>query len=152
MATGAAEKQLGTPVVMESSGATLTNGSFASCADATFATAEVDGSAFALFEFDPVATYSAAPTAGAVINVYEQAFDAAGQQSLVPSATYRHKYIGHFVIAPSDDANPPPAIECPINFWGGDYSLEWVDGGAGTASVTATWTLTVTPFKYGPQA
>ena len=147
-----AEKVLGTEYVMESSGASLSDGDFAACADATFETAEVGGYPMAIFEFDTAAGgFSAAPTAGAVINIYERAFNSDGSQGPVPDATYKHKFVGSFSVDPAD-AQQYFRGEWPIPFHGADYYVEWLDGGSGTASVDAAWVLRVTPFTYAPGA
>lgn len=152
MATGDAIKSYGAEVVMESSGATLSDGDMPVCADATFDTAAVGGRTMATFEFDTAAGgFSTAPTAGATINIYEQKFNSDGNQAPTPDANYKSDYIGSFIINPTDEQQFP-SRDCPIGYYGGDYVLEWLDGGNGTATVTSGWVLRVKPWTFGPSA
>ena len=149
---GNAIKIYGTEVTMESNGAQLSDGDMPVCADATFDTAAVAGNPSATFEFDTAAGgFSVAPTAGAAIHIYEQKFNSDGSQSPVPDATYKYDYIGSFSVDVAD-VQQYLSVDCPIHFYGGDYVLEWLDGGAGTATVTTAWILRVKPFTYGPSA
>ena len=142
----------GTEVVMETAGPALTNGSFHTCNDATFATAEVEGLSFARFEFDNAGSFfSAAPTAGAVINVYDKPFNSDANQAPQIDATYKKNFIGSFEVDVAD-AQQYLMFEGPINYYGGDFVVEWVDGGAGTAQLELNWILRVIPFGFGPSS
>jgi len=133
---------------MESSGAQLTNGSFATCADVTFGTAQVAGYPLAIFELD-IAGFSTAPTAGAFVSLYERKLNSDGNAAPVPDATYKYDPIGTFPVDVADEAQYLSLV-APINYFGGTYYLEWKDGGAGSASIDSTWVLRVTPFTYYP--
>ena len=143
-------KILGTEVVMETNGAQLNNDAFATCADATFDTAAVEGLPFAQFEFDCAAGgFSAAPTDGAIINIYEMPFNSNGSQGPQIDATYKKNLVGHF--SPDvADTQQFFITEGPINYYGGEYVLEWIDGGAGSASIDSAWIFRVIPFGIGP--
>ena len=142
----------GTEVVMESSGDAISNGNFFTCNEQDFLTAQVEGLPFAEFEFDNAGSFfTAAPTAGAVLNIYEMPFNSNGVQGPQIDATYRKNFIDAFHPDVAD-AQQYLMAEGPINFYGGDFVLEWVDGGAGTAGIEATWILRVKPFGFGPSA
>jgi hypothetical protein len=146
---GQAIKVYGTEVTMESAGATLNDGDMPVCADVAFEVANVAGNPMATFEFDTAAGgFSVAPTAGAIINIYEQKFNSDGNQAPVPDATYKADFIGSFFVDVAD-VQQYLVADCPICFYGGDYVLEWLDGGAGTATVTTGWILRVKPWTYG---
>lgn len=142
-------KVLGTEVVMESSGDAISNGGFFTCNENDFLTANVEGLPFAQFEWENAGSFfTAAPTAGAIINVYEMPFDSNGNQGPQIDSTYKKNYVGCF--HPDEaDAQQYLSFEGPINFYGGDYVLEWIDGGAGTAGIEATWILRVIPYGIG---
>jgi hypothetical protein len=143
-----AEKVFGTEVVMESAGSSISDGGFAACADADFLTAQVGGYPLGRFELD-IPGFSTAPTAGAVVNLYERKFNSDGNAAPTPDATYKNDYIGTFVVDVADAAQYL-SIDAPINYYGADYYLEWIDGGAGSASTDANWVLRVTPWTLAP--
>lgn len=142
-----------TEYILAASGSTsaVSNGSVVLCAQDNLLVADVDGAEFAIFEFDAGGTFSAAPTAGAVVNVYERRFNSDGNQQPVVDANHKHNYIGQFLIDPADDAQYYVAV-FPINFYGGDYYVEWKDGGAGTAQLSAGWELRAHPISAGLNA
>lgn len=155
MAANDAIRTLGTPVTLMSSGLSLADTDFEECTTADLTAANIAGYPLAIFELDLVAGFGTDPTAGAVINLYEQKFMTGGtNQAPAPSSSSAFDYVGSFI---PDDA-PATAgtrqylrIEgVPINFHGATYWIEWLDGGAGTATIAATWSLTVTPYTYTP--
>lgn len=148
----AVQKVLGTEVIMETAGASLADGAFAECADATFGTAQINGYPMATFEFDTAAGgFSVAPTAGAIINLYERKRNSDGNLAPVVDASYKGDYIGTFLVDPAD-AQQFLSLDAPIHYYGGTYYVEWLDGGAGTASIDANWVLRVTPWTLQPSA
>lgn len=149
---GESKKFLGAEFVMESSGASLSDGSFATCADVTFIEADVDGFPMATFEFDLAAGgFSAAPTLGARILLYEQRFNSDGNQGPTVDANFRHHLIGEFRVDLAD-TQQYMSIDAPIHFFGADFAVEWLDGGSGTASIDSGWILRHTIWTYQPVA
>lgn len=142
-----------TEYVLAAAGSTsaISNGSIVQCSQDNLLVADVDGAEFAIFEFDTGGTFSAAPTAGAVINVYERRFNSDGNQGPVVDANHKHHFIGSFNVDPADVAQYFVDV-FPINFYGGDYYAEWKDGGAGTAQVSAGWELRAWPIATGLNA
>ena len=138
----------GTTLNLETSGASLSDGSFHECNDDTRAAADNAGYPLGIFEFTTAAGgFSAAPTAGALINLYEQKTDVTNDAPDV-DASHKHDYIGSFPIDPADVQQYHYLI-APIFREGGKYWVEWVDGGSGTASLDSGWTLDLTPAAYG---
>lgn len=134
----------GSVFVMESSGSQISDGGFFNCSEVNFLQADVAEFPFAIFMFDCAAGgFSVAPTAGAVINIYEQPFNADANQAPLPDATHKHGYIGSFPVDVADVQQRLITRPLLINLYGADYSLEWLDGGAGTASIDTGWTLDV---------
>ena len=142
---------LGTELILEATGAS------ASISDAAFRECDSDdrqpgddaGYPLGLFEFSTDAGgFSAAPTAGAIINLYEQKINSDGNDAPDVDADYPQDYLGSFIINIADEAQHL-SILAPIHRFGGKYWVQWVDGGAGTASVDAGWELRLTPATYG---
>ena len=140
----------GTTLNLETSGGSISDASFAEANNDTRATADNPGYPMGEFVFTAVGTFSAAPTAGAVINLYEQKTDGTTDSPDV-DASNRNDYIGSFTPDLADVAQTLRLV-APISREGGKYWIEWVDGGAGTASISSTWTLDLTPVTYGPAA
>ena len=142
-----------TEYVLAAAGSTsaLSNGSFVQCSQDNLGVADVDGAEFAIFELDTGGTFSAAPTAGAVVNVYERRFNSDGSSGPDPDANFKFNLIGTFNIDPADVAQYRSSV-FPIHFYGGDYFIEWKDGGAGTAQISAGWELRAQPISAGLNA
>jgi len=141
----------GTTLTLAATGTTssISNGGLAECTDDTRTSADDAGYPLGEFVFTTAAGgFSAAPTAGAVINLYEQKIADGTNDAPDVDANYKHDYIGTFVVDPAD-AQQRLAIIAPIYRQGAKYWVEWVDGATGTASVDAGWSLTLTPVTYG---
>ena len=105
------------------------------------------------FEFDGAAGgFSAAPTAGAVINIYEQTINSDGADSPEPDANNTAGFIGQITIDPADTQQKWVTKPLSLNKTGGKYWGEWVDGGSGTASIDAGWETRLTLTTLGPAA
>lgn len=152
MAANDAIRALGATKTLEANGASITNGSIGVADDANLTAADIGGYPLAIFEFTTQTTgFSAAPTAGAAIHLYERKFMTGGtNQAPVVDSTYKNDYLGTFIVDPADAQQWLRIEGVPINYLGGTYYLEWVDGGAGTASIDAGWSLVATPYTYKP--
>lgn len=140
----------GTTLTLAATGTTasVADGGFAECTDDTRASTDNPGYPFGKFEFKTASGgFSAAPTAGAVINLYEQKGDGTNDSPDV-DANYKNDFIGSFVVDLAD-AQQWLRLIAPIYLDGAKYWIEWVDGGAGTASIDAGWELKLTPMTYG---
>jgi hypothetical protein len=143
---------IGTELVLE------TTGSSGSISDAAFSVCDSDdrqstddaGYPLGIFEFSTETTgFSVAPTAGAVINLYEQKINSDGNDAPDVDANYPNDYLWTFSVDVADEQQQFTSPPLPINRSGGKYWVQWVDGGAGTASVDAGWELRLTPVTYG---
>lgn len=145
----------GTELILETtaSSASISDGVFRECDSDDRQPGDDPGYPFARFEFDTDAGgFSAAPTAGAVINIYEQTINSDSADSPDPASTNIAGYIGTIAIVPSDTQQKWVTKPLSINPTGGKYWIEWLDGGSGTASVDAGWELRMIPTTYNPAA
>lgn len=141
----------GTKITLGATGTTtsISTAGIQECVDAYRQPQFDAGYPLGIFEFKTAAGgFSLAPTAGAVINLYEQKINSAGLDAPNVTATYKNDYIGSFIPDVADSQQYLTLI-APIHIDGGKYWVEWVDGGAGTASVDLGWELTLTPASYG---
>lgn len=139
----------GTELVLEASGASISDGGFAEANDDDRQSTDNAGYPFGIFEFDTAAGgFSAAPTEGAIINLYEQTINSDSNDAPDVDANNRNKYIGSFVPDLADAQQYLVLGPVPINLDGGKYWLEWIDGGSGTASIDSGWDLRLTPVTY----
>ena len=139
----------GTTLNLETSGASLSDTDFHECNDDTRTSTDNAGFPLGIFKFQTAAGgFSAAPTAGAVINVYEQKTDGTDDSPDVDSS-HKHDPLVSWAVDPADAQQTFYSRPVPICVLGGKYWVEWVDGGSGTASVDSGWTLDLTPCTYG---
>ena len=146
---------LGTELVLAATGTTssISDGSYAECTDDTRTSADNPGYILGIFEFDTAAGgFSAAPTAGAVVHLYEQSINSDSNDAPDVDANFQHKYLYSIPIDPADAQQYHVTPPLPINRSGAKYWVQWVDGGAGTASVDSGWALRLTPCAYGTSA
>lgn len=140
----------GAEIVLGSSSSTsaVSAGAFAVC-DIARRYDNDAGYQLGVFELSTAAGgFSAAPTAGAAIHLYEQKVAINGEPAPDVDANNRHDYLGTFFVAPSD-TQQHLSLVAPIHNSGGVYWLEWVDGGSGTASMDAGWELRLIPATDG---
>jgi len=141
----------GTELILEvaASSASISDGSIRECDSDDRQSTDNAGYSLGLFEFSTAAGgFSAAPTAGAIINLYEQKINSDSSDAPDVDANYKYDYIGSFVVDPAD-AQQHLSLLAPIHINGGKYWVEWLDGGAGTASIDAGWELRLTPVAFG---
>lgn len=147
----------GTILTLETTGdsGSLSNGAVAECTSDDRQPTDDAGFPLGFFELDTDAGgFSGVPTAGAVINVFEQTINSNSVDSPDVTANFLNHYIGGWEVPATDGvllafrSNVP----WPINPSGGKYWIQWVDGGAGTVSMDAGWTLRMQPTAYVPAA
>lgn len=142
----------GTELILETSAssASISDGNFAECDSDNRTVADDAGYTLGIFEFDTETTgFSAAPTAGAAIYLFEQKINSDVSDAPDVASTYEQDHIWTFIVAPSDTQQFLVSPPVPINRSGGKYWVKWVDGGAGTASLDAGWELRLTPVAEG---
>ena len=141
---------LGTKLNLETSGASLSDGSFHECNEDDRQPGDNTGYPLGIFEFVTAAGgFSAAPTAGAVINIYEQKINSGANDAPDVDSNYKNDFLCSLPVDPADAQQYLTSTPVPIARLGGKYWVEWVDGGSGTASVDSGWTLDLTPCTYG---
>lgn len=143
---------LGTELILETaaSSTSLSDGDIRECDSDDRQSTDNAGYPLGIFEFSTAAGgFSAAPTAGAAIHLYEQKINSDGSDAPDVDANYKNDYLYTFNVDPADAQQHFTSPPLPINRTGGKYWVEWVDGGAGTASVDAGWELRLTPVTYG---
>jgi len=141
----------GTELTLAATGTTssISNGAVQECTDDNRQPSDNAGYVLGLFEFDTASTgFSAAPTANAVIKIYEQKINSNAADAPDVATTFLYDLIGTLPVQPSDVQQYYSGI-FPIHPNGGKYWVQWVDGGSGTASVDAGWTLRMTPCAFG---
>ncbi len=145
----------GTELILE------TSASSASVADDAYREMDSDdrqpaddpGYQFGRFEVDTETTgFSAAPTAGARIDIHEQIINSDGSDGPAPDANYTAGFIGSIAIDPADVQQFLESKPLALNKTGGKYWIHYVDGGAGTASMDAGWECRMIPTTLGPAA
>lgn len=144
-------KNLGTELILETAGSStsLSDGDIRECDSDNRQPGDDTGYHWGFFEFSTAAGgFSAAPTEGAVVNLYEQKINSDGNDAPDIVSDYKHDWVGTFQVDPTD-AQQHLSLEAPIHRYGGKYWVEWLDGGAGTASVDAGWELRLIPFAFG---
>lgn len=154
MAVNDAIRSENTEKTLEATGSIITDTSFVA-AGTNLVEADIDGMPLCAFELTLTSGFSADPTAGAVINLYERKLMKGGtNQAPVVDSGNPNDYVGSFI---PDDAPATAGTTqylrlegVPINFYGGTYYLEWLDGGTGTASLAANWVLKAVPYTYKP--
>lgn len=142
---------LGTELILEAaaSSAALSDGDFRECDSDDRQPGDNPGYTLGLFEFSTAAGgFSVAPTEGATINLFEQKINSDGNDAPDVYGNYQHDFLGSFIVSP-DDEPQNLSLLAPIHRFGGKYWVEWLDGGAGTASVILGWELRLVPCAYG---
>ena len=144
---------IGTELILETSGTSgsISDGSYVECDSDTRTSTDDAGYPLGIFEFSTETTgFSVAPTAGAAIHLYEQKINSNGNDAPDVVATdYEHDYLYTFNVDDADVQQHLTSPPLPINRSGGKYWLKWVDGGAGSAQLSAGWELRLTPVTYG---
>lgn len=133
--------------------ASISDGGFAECTSDTRTSADDAGYMLGIFEFDTASGgFSSAPTAGAAIHLFEQKINSDSNDAPDVDANYEHDYLWTFNVDTADAQQYFRSPPLPICISGAKYWVKWVDGGSGTASVDAGWTLRLTPCTYGNSA
>jgi len=142
----------GTELTLAATGTTsaVTDGSYAECTDDNRQSSDNAGYPLGEFVLTTAATgFSANPTSGCIINLYEQKIVDGTNDAPDVSGTYKHDYLGTFEVESGTTARQRIALIAPIYRRGAKYWIRWLDGGSGTAQLSAGWELKLTPVTYG---
>ena len=140
--------KLGTPKTLEASGTSIANNSLAQADDASYSVA-TDGSYYPDAKFVVSGAFATAPTEGTTLALYARPLDIDGTlDAEVPEATRPTVFVGAFVV---NNVTATQTIELIAQDvpWNADYYLH--NNGTGQ-TLSAGWTLKVTPFTVAPAA
>ena len=140
--------KLGTIKTLESSGASVANAAMSLATTATYGIV-ADGASYPDADFVLSATFGVAPTVNTTIDLYAQELDIDGtSDAQVPTTTYKQRYIGSFVVNAVTTAQPLKlrADDVPL------VASYYLHNNATGQTMSAGWTLKVTPRTYGPAA
>ena len=140
--------KLGTPKTLEASGASNANNTMVAADDATYSVS-ADGSNYPDADFVLAVAFGTAPTVNTTIDLYAQELDIDGtNDAIAPTTTYKRRYIGSFVVAAQT------AMQY-LKVRGYDVPLVasyYLHNNATGQTMSAGWTLKVTPRTIGPAA
>ena len=139
---------LGTPKTLEANGASIANNTLAQADDANYSIS-ADGAYFPDAKFVLAATFGTAPTEGTTLALYASPLDIDGTNDAeVPETTRPTVFIGTFAV---NNVTTTQYIELLTQDvpWNASYYLH--NNGTGQ-TVSAGWTLKVTPYTVAPAA
>lgn len=139
-------------VGMETSGASLTNTSFAAAADSTLSSTNHSNYPLADFFLKTVGFSASIATGSQVVNLYRQDLDVAGDTSAdatAPATSFKSIYVGSFTIPPlaSNTTTYHTLIDVPIS----SNCVFAIENSCGQ-TFNAGWALTCAPKSYIPGA
>jgi len=145
--TGSLIEFFGTQDTITGSGATVADAAFGAAATTWTNDDDAPRASVVL-----AGTYSVAPTANTVVNLYLRPLDIQSTNDQdVPDANYTHVYAGSFPINDVTSAQYIAIdISLPNNYTSQQYNF-YIENKAGQ-TLGSGWTLYVTPKTYGPHA
>lgn len=139
---------IGTPKTLEANGASITNGSVVQADDANYSIS-ADGGNYPDAKFVASFAFATAPTEGTVLALYARPLSIDGANNAeVPEATRPTVYIGAFIVNNATTTQYAELVAQNVP-WNAAYYLH--NNGTGQ-TVSAGWTLKVTPCTYRPSA
>lgn len=139
---------IGTPKTLEASGASIANNALAQADDASYSVTS-DGGYFPDAKFVISATFAMAPTEGTTLALYARPLNIDGTNDAeAPETTRPTVFIGAFVVNNVTTAQYIELLAQDVP-WNADYYLH--NNGTGQ-TLSAGWTLKVTPFTVTPAA
>lgn len=137
--------KFGAQKTLEANGNLTSSFTFMSANDTTMTAS--DHNDYTLIDFVMSATFSVAPTAGEVINLYAKALDIDGTADAPdPSANYLSLYLGSFLVAPVTTLQYLPLLNIALPC----RTFECYIENRTSQSISAGWTLKATPKTIGP--
>ena len=139
----------GTPKVVESNGVSIANNALAQASTGTYNRAS-DGAGYPDAEFVLTATFAVAPVEGSSIALYAQPLDVKGTlDTEVPEAARPTHFVGVFIVNNVTTAQTMTLQGGPARRLPALASYYAHNNGCGQ-SVSAGWTLEITPCTMGP--
>ena len=140
--------RLGTPKTLEANGASIANNTLAQADDADYRVS-ADGSNYPDAKFVASFTFGTAPTEGTTIALYARPLNIDGTNDAeVPETTRPTVFIGTFVVNNVTTAQYAELLAQDVP-WAASYYLH--NNGTGQ-TISAGWTLKVTPYTVAPAA
>lgn len=134
----------GTPKTLEANGGAIANNAVVQADDATYDQVS-DGAGFMYADFVLGFTYATAPTEGTVLALYARPLDIDGTNDAeVPEATRPTVFIGSFVVNNVTTAQYAQLMERQVP----KLASYYINNSATGQTVSAGWTLKVTPRSY----
>ena len=140
--------KLGTPKTLEANGASIANTAIGQADDATYGIV-ADGASYPDAEFVLAVAFGTNPTVNTTIDLYAQELDIDGtNDTIAPTTTYKQRYIGSFVVAAQTATQylKVRAYDVPL------VASYYLHNNATGQTMSAGWTLKVTPRTIGPAA
>lgn len=124
--------------------AAITAGAMTSTASSTLSYSTYKTRSFFTFVFD--GSMASSPTAGDTIDIYERALNISDttDDANVPDGTYKHRYVGHFLLDAGGTAQVVSSTPIPIKPHDAAYYFYANSG----VNVSATWTVDAIPWSY----
>lgn len=139
----------GTPKTLEANGGSTANNALSQANDAYYDIVD-DGNSYPDAYFVLAVTYSVAPTVGSVVGIYARPLDVDGtNDAQAPAANRQVMYIGQMVlenVTTTQYSHPILGRDLPKR---ADY---YIHNNATGQTISAGWTLKVTPRSYKPAA
>lgn len=140
--------KLGTPKTLEANGASIANNTLAQADDASYSVAS-DGAYYPDAKFVISVTFGTAPTEGTTLALYARPLNIDGTNNAeVPEITRPTVFIGTFSVNNVTTAQYAELIVQDVP-WNASYYLH--NNGTGQ-TLSAGWTLKVTPYTVAPAA
>lgn len=139
---------LGTQKTLEANGASIANNALAQADDASYGIV-ADGSSYPHARFVLSATFATAPTENTVLALYARPLNIDGTaDGDAPETTRPVRFIGSFVV---NNVTTAQYLEVDARSvpWEADYYLH---NNATSQTLSAGWTLKVTPYSFKPAA
>ena len=140
--------KLGTPKTLEANGASIANTAIGQADDATYGIV-ADGASYPDADFVLAVAFVTAPTGNTTIDLYAQELDIDGTNDAIPpTTTYKQRYIGSFIVAAQTATQylKVRAYDVPL------VASYYLHNNATGQTMSAGWTLKVTPRTIGPAA
>ena len=140
--------KLGTIKTLEYSGASVANAAMSLATTTTYGIV-ADGASYPDADFVLNVTFGTAPTINTALDLYAQELDIDGtSDAAAPTATYKQRYIGSFVVNAVTTAQhlKVHAYDVPL------VASYYLHNNATGQTMSAGWTLKVTPRTIGPAA
>ena len=140
--------KLGTTKTLEASGASNANNTMVAADDATYGIV-ADGASYPDADFVLAVAFATAPTINTTIDLYAQELDIDGtSDAIAPTTTYKTRYIGNFVVAAQTATQylKVRGYDVPL------IASYFLHNNATGQTMSAGWTLKVTPRTIGPAA